>query len=480
MWSPLNVFKTNGRGRAVAATNLSGIFRLYKITRQLKAMKFFITILFLISLSIFAFAQTGEILATANNQNFTVADLPQNIRENYENLPRTISNLRAELFAQQIADILLKDEAAARKTTVEKLVEAEMQKRVPNPTEAQIKAVYDANRESIGEKSATEVRPQIVAFLRRDAEQKALTDFVESLKTKYSVAPVKDVNAPLLQPTDILANINGKQILARDFEEKAGEKLYDARAGIYEQTEDALEQIIFSAILSAEAKKLGVQPEDIIAREITDRMRDFSADERDALQANLQKKFFEKYTAKILLKEPAPFVRKIAILPANASRGSANAPVTVVMFTDFQCPACSATHPVLQKILAEYPADKVRFVVRDFPLTQIHNNSLLAAQAAAAANAQGKFFEYTEILYKNQNNLDAASLKKYADDLGLNRQKFAADFDGGRFAADVKKDMADGESYGIDATPTIYVNGVKVRQLSAAGFRRAIDRALKN
>ena len=159
--------------------------------------------------------------------------------------------------------------------------------------------------------------------------------------------------------------------------------------------------------------------------------------------------------------------------------GPATAPVTIVMFSDFQCSACSATHPVLKKAMAAYPG-KIRFVVRDFPLESIHENAYRAALAAGAANAQGKFFEYTEILYKNQDALDDESLKKYAADLGLNVKQFELDFNSEKTAAEVRKDMADGESYGINSTPTIFVNGVKVRDLSADGFKAAIDRPLRN
>jgi protein-disulfide isomerase len=148
------------------------------------------------------------------------------------------------------------------------------------------------------------------------------------------------------------------------------------------------------------------------------------------------------------------------------------------MFTDFQCPACAGTHPVLKRVLAEY-ADKVRFVVRDFPLVQIHENAFQSAVAAGAAHAQGKFYEYTEVLYKNQTQLDAASLKKYAADLGLNIKQFEADLLNPKIADEIRKDIEDGKSYGIGGTPTVFVNGVKVRQLSPESFRRAIDKALR-
>jgi protein-disulfide isomerase len=152
--------------------------------------------------------------------------------------------------------------------------------------------------------------------------------------------------------------------------------------------------------------------------------------------------------------------------------------VTVVMFSDFQCSACSATHPVLQKVLAEY-GDKIRFVVRNFPLTTIHENAYQAALAANAANAQGKFFEYTEILYRNQDALDIESLKKYAGESGLNLSQFELDLQSERAAETLRKDMADGRSYGITGTPTIFVNGVKVRVITTDGFREAINKALK-
>jgi thiol-disulfide isomerase/thioredoxin len=312
------------------------------------------------------------------------------VREAFVKLPETLAALRTSLLEQQIADALLEAEAKAQKTTVKKLSETEMKRRVANPAESQIKALYDANREAVGEKTLAQVRPQIIAFLRREPEQKALWDFVEILKHKHKVIIGKDVNALNLKPADILATVGGKQITAQNFEEKARQNLYETQIEIYDQASDVLEQTVYSALISAEAKRLGVQPEDFIVREITDKMKDYSQEERAQLESALQKRLFEKYKAKILLREPAPFAQKISV-DDDPARGNPKAPVTVVMFTDFQCPACSATHPVLENVLTEY-GDKVRFVVRDFPLTQIHANSFNAAQAAGAANAQGKFF----------------------------------------------------------------------------------------
>ncbi|HKG78019.1 MAG TPA: thioredoxin domain-containing protein, partial [Pyrinomonadaceae bacterium] len=106
-----------------------------------------------------------------------------------------------------------------------------------------------------------------------------------------------------------------------------------------------------------------------------------------------------------------------------------------------------------------------------------HENARKAAEAANAANAQGKFFEYITLLFKNQKALDVPSLKKYASEIGLDRARFDAALDRGMYAAEVNKDVEDGEMYGIGSTPTIFINGVQLKTLNAEGLREAIDRA---
>jgi protein-disulfide isomerase len=440
-------------------------------------MKSFLAFL-LLFLSFTCLAQkTDEIIATANNQNYTARDLSPEARQEFENLPKTLANVRQSLLEQQISDMLLESEAAAQKTTVEKLIGKEVKLKVAAPSEAQIKAVYDANRAAIGSKTLDEIRPQIIAYLRREPEQKAYNEFLSNLKIKYKAALGKDVNAPNLTRFEALATVGGKQITVESFEAKNKMMLAEYEADVYEHTREALEQVVFSNLLMAEAKAQNIEASDLIAREITDKMKEFSDDERAKLETALRDKLFKKYNAKFLLKEIAPVAQNISV-DDDPAQGKATAPVTIVMFTDFQCPACAATHPALKKVLAEY-VDKVRFVVRDFPLMQIHENAFQAAVAANAANAQGKFYEYVEVLYKNQNALDAASLKKYAADLGLNPKQFELDLASQKNADEVLKDLEDGKRYGISGTPTVFVNGVKVRTLSEQGFRNAINKALK-
>jgi protein-disulfide isomerase len=133
-------------------------------------------------------------------------------------------------------------------------------------------------------------------------------------------------------------------------------------------------------------------------------------------------------------------------------------------------------YPVIEEALKPY-GTRVRFVVRDFPLP-MHEHALKAAEAANAARAQGKFFEYMHLLFTRQDALDVTSLKKYASELGLDRARFDAELDGGKYAAEVQHDIQDGELYGVESTPTIFVNGVRLNDLTAEGLRAMIDRAL--
>lgn len=440
-------------------------------------MKFVNALFCLIIFSACLFAQkTDEVLATANGQNYTVKNLSPEARKLFENLPAAVAEARAQALWRMITDALFEAEAKARNLSTEKLL-AEATAKVPAPTDAQISAVYEANRAAFGAKPVEEVKPQIVAFLRREPEQKALQAFVETLKNKYKVAFGRDINAPDLKPLEALATVGGRSISAQECEEKNKVSLYEAKADVFDQVRFALEESVFSDLMAAEAKAQNIAESDLVAREITDRLREFSDEERFALQDALRKRLFAKYNARFLLEPPAPVAQNVAV-DDDPARGRTDAPVTVVMFTDFQCPACAATHPVLKKVLTEY-GDRVRFVVRDFPLTSVHADAFQAAVAAGAANAQGKFFEYVELLYNNQTALDAASLKELAAKLGLDRKRFDADLSDEKLAAEIRKDAADGKLYGINSTPTIFVNGVKVRRLTTEGFREAIEQALK-
>jgi protein-disulfide isomerase len=447
-------------------------------------MKFLASFLLINLLFVGVFAQigiskeSGIPIAKVNGKIYTSNAISDNeLRGSLVNERKNIESLRTEELAKQISDILVTDEAKFRKISVEKLLQLEVKNKVPNPLEAQIKEIYEANQSQLGDTTYEKIRPRIVAFLRAEPEKQALFSFVNRLKTKYKVVLGIDVNSASLKPTDVLATVNGKTILDEKYEELVKPKVYDFQATNYEQVKDYFEQNLFLELINAEAKRQNVQSQDIVRQEISDKMRDFTDAEREKLQNALIEKLFNQAGYEFLLKAPIPIVQKID-LTSGVSRGRADAPVTIVMFTDFQCPACKATHPFLQEAMKDYQ-DKIRFIVRNYPL-EIHENSYIAAQAAQAANAQGKFFEYTEILYQNQEKLDIVSLKKYAADLGLNSQKFNLELTSGKYKPIVDKDLAEGKYLNITSTPTIFVNGVKIRAkfYTTEVFKNAIEKAL--
>jgi protein-disulfide isomerase len=315
-----------------------------------------------------------------------------------------------------------------------------------------------------------------------------------------------DVNSAKLNPTDVLATVGGKSISAGLIMERLKPAIYKMQLDVYEKESEALEQTINDTLLIAESNRRNVPPEEIVRTEVTDKSRPpteaeiskFYTDNkarigrelnevrrqlteylqeqsRHQLQRAMAEKLRKGAQIRLLITEPQPPTQNIST-DDDPSRGSANAPVTIVEFTDYQCPSCAAMHPVLEDVVSSY-ANKVSLVVRDFPLS-MHANARKAAEAANAAHAQGKFFEYTALLFKRQNALDVPSLKKYASELGLDRARFDSALDRGTFAAEVRHDISDGEMYGVDSTPSIFINGVYLTSLSAADLRAAIDRAL--
>lgn len=143
--------------------------------------------------------------------------------------------------------------------------------------------------------------------------------------------------------------------------------------------------------------------------------------------------------------------------------GPEDAPVLIVEFSDFQCPYCArfATE-TLGQILETY-GDQVRFVYRDFPLTNIHPHARKAAEAAQCAHEQGHYWEYHDLLLQNQEALDIDSLKGYAQQLGLDTDAFDQCLDSGEYASEVQNDLAQGQDYGVTGTPSFFINGRLLR-----------------
>jgi protein-disulfide isomerase len=167
-----------------------------------------------------------------------------------------------------------------------------------------------------------------------------------------------------------------------------------------------------------------------------------------------------------------------ATVDPGRTRGPAAAPVTILEWSDFQCPFCKNAQDVLARLLAEYP-DSLRLVFKDFPLRS-HDRAVPAAVAARCAGAQGRFWEYHDLLFVAQPAFARDDLLGYARRLGLDVPAFTGCLDAGQFRDAVVADQREGREAGVRATPTFFINGRKIEgALPIEEFRDAIRQALR-
>ncbi len=159
-------------------------------------------------------------------------------------------------------------------------------------------------------------------------------------------------------------------------------------------------------------------------------------------------------------------------------KGPADGSITIVEFSDYQCPFCARAEPIIMQALEAYPT-QARFVYKHFPLESIHPHAMGASQAAIAAGKQGKFWEMHEKLFANQRALQPEKLDSYATELGLDVEKFKADMGSDETKKAVRDDMRLARSAGVRGTPTIFVNGRLLRNRSIDGFKELIDKLMK-
>jgi protein-disulfide isomerase len=214
-----------------------------------------------------------------------------------------------------------------------------------------------------------------------------------------------------------------------------------------------------TAFYQANVNQMQGRPLEVMApainRYLTEQQRD---EARRALIAELRKAGPE---VRVLIDPPR---RKVEVEASDPSLGRASAPITLIEFSDFQCPFCQRVAPTLKKLRETY-GDKLRIVWKDFPLTQIHPQAFKAGEAAHCAGDQGKYWEYHDRLFANQQQLLPDDLKKHAGEIGLDAAAFGSCLDSSKYGERVRNGVAEGMRLGVNSTPTVYVNG---RMLSGA------------
>lgn len=169
---------------------------------------------------------------------------------------------------------------------------------------------------------------------------------------------------------------------------------------------------------------------------------------------------------------------------SNNRSGNLSSKVTLTEFGDFQCPACKSYFPIVKQVKEEYK-DKIIFEFKHFPLVQIHPNAFVASRAAEAAGKQGKFFEYHDLLYGNQDSWAQEQspnsyFEEFAKQLGLNVDQFKKDMISESVASTINADAKLAQSIGANSTPTFAINGKKIdNPKSVEEFKKVIDEALK-
>jgi protein-disulfide isomerase len=168
----------------------------------------------------------------------------------------------------------------------------------------------------------------------------------------------------------------------------------------------------------------------------------------------------------------------VPVTERDHAMGPADAPVTLVEYGDYECPDCGNAFPEIKRLIAECGA-RLRFVFRNFPQYSIHPHASIAAQAAEAAAAQGKFWEMHDVLYEHQRELGDVDISSLALRAGVEIYRFDADLASERFASRVAEDFASGQASGVTGTPTFFVNGVRyVGGRDYESLKRAIESVL--
>lgn len=304
--------------------------------------------------------------------------------------------------------------------------------------------------------------------------------------------------------SEVAAEVDGASISVAELDERIKEELFRSRAGdpakLYELRSDMLEEMIRERLLEAEASRRGVSAEGVVELELKEMgpvpeeevvafyEQNFAKqgdrkleDIRDQIQrylesrraAEVPRRLRERATVEVHLKAP-----RYEVAAEGPSKGPADARITIVEFSDFQCPYCQRAAATVEAVLAKYPED-VRFVYRHLPLDRIHPNARGAAEAAACADEQGQFWAYHDKLFENNRALGKEDLLRYATDAGLDAARFQACFDERRFKDKVEADLQAARAVGISGTPAFVVNGILLSGAQPAeAFYKVIDQEL--
>jgi protein-disulfide isomerase len=303
----------------------------------------------------------------------------------------------------------------------------------------------------------------------------------------------------------VVATVQGQQISAEELTGALRGELMRLEMERYQVLKQKLDELIGARLMQLEAQQRGISAEQLEQDAIVSKLPPISAEQVKAFyeanksrirqpleqvsqrieahlqqqeRAKLQQAFLrdlrQRYAVTVALATPSVDVDA----DDDPFLGPRDALITVIEFSDFQCPYCRRVQPALKQLLQEYQGS-VKLVFRDFPLRNIHPQAQKASEAAQCAAEQQQFWPYHDKLFA-VSELQPENLKQYAQELGLNTAQFNACLDTGKYAEEVENDLQDGLNAGVNATPSFFVNG---QPLSGAvayeQFKEAVDAAME-
>jgi predicted DsbA family dithiol-disulfide isomerase len=310
----------------------------------------------------------------------------------------------------------------------------------------------------------------------------------------------------------VVARINGQDLTADQLDAEIQGQLIGLKVQAHDARTKGLEKLIDDQLLEAEATKRGVSTDELVKAEVADKLAEVSdedakayfdskvpknskadfdtgprpvkgrikqilrREQETALRTSFIGSLRESAGVEILL-QPMRF--DVGYSDVNPRKGDpATAAVTIIQFSEFQCPYCSKVLPTMDKIQETY-GDKVAIVFRDYPLP-MHKEAPKASQAGHCANEQGKFWDMHDLLFQNQRALQIDKLRGYATQIGLDQAKFDECLDSDRHAATVEADTKAGAAVGVRGTPAFFVNGQFLNGAQPfENFQKLIDAELK-
>ena len=311
----------------------------------------------------------------------------------------------------------------------------------------------------------------------------------------------------LSRKSDVAAQVGSKRITVREIDEAIRPELAKIEGERYEARKAKLDQMIEEALLAEKAKSQHITKDDLVKQEITDKAKlptdeDIKAtfDKFKGQMGNAAN--FDTFAPRIkdMLTTQATNARKaeyIAELKKEAkvqinispprfqidtstghAEGPKEAPITLVEFSDYQCPFCGRSQDAVGKVLEKYEG-KVHHVFMDFPLSSIHPFALQAAIASHCAEEQGKYDEYHKLLFQHQRELSTENFKKWAGELKLDTAAFDTCLASGKYDATIRKSVEIGQKAGITGTPGFFVNGIVIKGAQPFEvFEKTIDEEL--